>query len=110
MSSQLHVYVGPYIETSVPREDIEDFEDILMVAMCSCDIEHPHAVIPNTDVEGIDREVVFARGEENPPITEIDKPELELSLFRVHAQRFVDYAVGVGATVEFKWGVVCFYW
>ena len=111
MGMDLTVYVGPFLEVVDCDEDVwdelfEDIEELLHEGRGEAGNEEcSKYLIPNCDVDGIERQMCF-REHDDLPVISLTPAEVqrELDCFKEHCSPLLALQ---GHDVVFRWGVVC---
>lgn len=110
MSMHLTVYVGPYLV--VPKNSKFNLDD-WCEAFCSGRGESGYTedgwyLIPNRDVDGIDRVMSFDRYSDNDTVTSIDlgAQVYEMSAMRQLAAKLIAWCNENNVPFRVEWGVV----
>lgn len=104
LSSDLTVYVGPYLKCTPPNASnpyIEGLDDLLGES----GVREYDAFGLNEPLNGADRQFVFQRHQDNP-VTNIDSIVREMALFEVQFAHAIREIRGDYESVEVCWGIV----
>lgn len=114
MSSQLYVYIGPYIEANqcqMISDLVYEYESLVCDGRGELGVDEPRmCIVPNVTLPGVDRQMTFSRND-GMPVVEISATdrEDEIESFRVVATPFIDKLAGMKADYTVLWGIVCCY-